>query len=70
MTNTTDKESDSLNLPILPLITKITELIHSARATVVYNINTLQVRTNFEIGRLIVEYEQGGSERAEYGKKT
>jgi hypothetical protein len=28
------------------------------------------VSTNFEIIRFIVEYEQGGSERAEYGKKT
>jgi hypothetical protein len=28
------------------------------------------VSTNFEIIRFIVEYEQCGSERAEYGKKT
>lgn len=28
------------------------------------------MRTNFEISRFIVEYEQGGSEWAEYGKKT
>jgi hypothetical protein len=34
------------------------------------NVNTLQVVTNFEIGRRIVEYEQRGSKRAAYGKRT
>ncbi len=29
----------------------------------------IQVYTNFEIGRRIVEHEQQGAERAEYGKK-
>ncbi|MGV8109627.1 DUF1016 N-terminal domain-containing protein [Methanospirillum sp.] len=48
----------------------MSRFLKSARATVVYNINILQVSTNFEIIRFIVEYEQGGSERAEYGKKT
>lgn len=33
------------------------------------NINTLQLRIDFEIGQFIVEYEQGGSKRAEYEKK-
>ncbi|HWQ66614.1 MAG TPA: DUF1016 N-terminal domain-containing protein [Methanospirillum sp.] len=42
----------------------------TARITAVHNINILQVRTNFEIGGLIVEYEPGGSERAGYGKQT
>jgi queuine/archaeosine tRNA-ribosyltransferase len=31
-------------------------------------VNTLQVLTNFEIGRRIVEHEQQGKARAEYGK--
>lgn len=32
-------------------------------------INQTMVHTYFEIGRMIVEEEQGGKERAEYGKK-
>ncbi|MEA3287727.1 MAG: DUF1016 N-terminal domain-containing protein [Candidatus Marinimicrobia bacterium] len=32
-------------------------------------VNTLQVMTNFEIGRQIIDHEQQGAERAEYGKK-
>ncbi|WFN38006.1 PDDEXK nuclease domain-containing protein [Methanomicrobium antiquum] len=32
--------------------------------------NTLQVITNFEIGRIIVENEQSGKIKAEYGKNT
>jgi len=34
-----------------------------------HHVNTLQVLTNFEIGRRIVEHEQKGAERAEYGKE-
>ena len=32
-------------------------------------IDTVQVRTCWEIGRHIVEFEQGGAARAEYGEK-
>ncbi len=52
------------------LFKEIRELILTARNTVVRNIDTIQVVTNFEIGRRIVEYEQGGKIRAEYGEKT
>ncbi|WP_371925200.1 DUF1016 N-terminal domain-containing protein [Desulfobulbus alkaliphilus] len=34
----------------------------------VHSVDLIQVMTNFEIGRRIVEHEQGGEERAEYGK--
>lgn len=47
---------------------KIRGLIQSARQAVVHSVDLLQVLTNFEIGRRIVEHEQGGTERAEYGK--
>ena len=49
------------------LFTNIRQLILSARQAVARNVNTIQVITNFEIGRIIVEHEQGGVERAEYG---
>jgi predicted nuclease of restriction endonuclease-like (RecB) superfamily len=50
------------------LITEVRGLIESARHAAATTINTLQVLTNFEIGRRIVEHEQKGAERAEYGK--
>ena len=42
-------------------------LIQSARHAAATSVNSLQVLTNFEIGRRIVEHEQKGAERAEYG---
>ncbi|NVN89973.1 MAG: hypothetical protein HXX11_05150 [Desulfuromonadales bacterium] len=50
-----------------PLITELRGLIQSAHHTVATLVNTLQVLTNFEIGRRIVEHEQKGAERAAYG---
>ena len=56
-----------------PLNTKffsqIVDLLQSARNTVVRTINQTMVHTYFEIGRMIVEEEQNGKDRAEYGKK-
>ncbi len=50
------------------LFKEIRALIMAARKAVVRNIDTIQVMTSFEIGRRIVEYEQQGKNRAEYGK--
>jgi predicted nuclease of restriction endonuclease-like (RecB) superfamily len=50
------------------LITEIREMILAARRAAVHSVDMIQVVTNFEIGRRIVEYEQQGSERAQYGK--
>jgi hypothetical protein len=45
-------------------------LIVSARATVARGVDLVQVHTNFEIGRRIVEQEQKGKGRATYGKEV
>ena len=50
------------------LLLEVRKLILSARKAVVHSVDLIQVLTNFEIGRRIVEHEQQGSERAEYGK--
>ena len=50
------------------LVEAIGGLIQSARSRVVQTINTEMVRLYWEIGRHIVEYEQGGSDRAKYGE--
>lgn len=49
--------------------TQIVDLLQSARRDVVRAVNQTMVLTYFEIGRMIVEEEQGGKERADYGKQ-
>ena len=51
-----------------PLVEKVRVLVQSARRAVAASFNSLQVLTNLEIGRLIVEHEQQGSQRADYGE--
>ena len=50
------------------LIAEVKELLQNARRQTVRQVNQTMVLTYFEIGRKIVEEEQGGKERAEYGK--
>ena len=52
-----------------PIINKISQLLELARNRVVIMVNQTMVLTYFEIGRMIVEDEQNGENRAEYGKK-
>jgi len=47
----------------------IKELLHSARNHIYQTINTTMTQTYWEIGRRIVEEEQNGESRAEYGRK-
>lgn len=51
------------------LFSKIADLLHAARQHVVRTVNQTMVYTYYEIGRMIVEDEQQGKERAEYGKQ-
>lgn len=50
------------------LAEKIEVLVTEARKKVASVVNTAQVYTYYEIGRYIIEDEQGGKIRAEYGK--
>jgi len=52
------------------LYLKIAGLLQTARQNVVRAVNRTMVYTYFEIGRIIVEDEQQGQERAEYGKQV
>jgi predicted nuclease of restriction endonuclease-like (RecB) superfamily len=47
--------------------TGIVELLNAARSAAVRNVNSLMTATYWEIGRRIVESEQGGTARASYG---
>ena len=48
---------------------KVAELLKEARKSVVQTINKTMAYTYFEIGKMIVEEEQKGQKRAEYGKQ-
>jgi len=50
------------------LITDIAKLIEQGRKVAVQYVNTALVTTYWLMGRRIVEFEQKGKERAEYGK--
>ena len=52
------------------LYTQIASILDQSRKFVVNTVNTAMVYAYFEIGRLIVEDEQQGKTRAEYGKET
>jgi hypothetical protein len=45
----------------------IADLLEEARRASARAVNALMTATYWEIGRRIVEYEQGGKARAEYG---
>lgn len=53
---------------ISALVKQIRELILAARKAAAQAVDRIQVATCFEIGRRIVEHEQQGAHRAEYGK--
>jgi predicted nuclease of restriction endonuclease-like (RecB) superfamily len=51
------------------LFSQVVALLQNARQQVLRTVNSTMVYTYFEIGRMIVEEEQSGKERAEYGKQ-
>jgi predicted nuclease of restriction endonuclease-like (RecB) superfamily len=51
------------------LITEIRTIMETARTTIVHEINTTMLNTYWQIGRTIVEREQNGNLKAQYGKK-
>ena len=59
-----------MTLPSKTLLQDIKALLHNARSQVMRTVNTTMVHTYFEIGRLIVEHEQQGQEKALYGQET
>ena len=51
------------------LVSQISETFVQGRQKAVLTVNFYLVETYWQIGQYIVEYEQGGSEKAEYGKR-
>lgn len=61
---------DSIKNKSDELYFQIASVLSKSRKFVVSTVNTTMVRSYFEIGRIIVENEQNGKSRAEYGKET
>ncbi len=59
----------SNNLQNKIIFQQVVLLLQNARQQVLRTVNSTMVYTYFEIGRIIVEEEQNGNNRAEYGKK-
>lgn len=51
------------------LVEQISDTWQQAKTDVAISVNTHLLEANWQIGKYIVEYEQGGKERAEYGKQ-
>ena len=51
------------------VLSDVIDLLESARRASARTINTIITATYWEIGRRIVEFEQGGSKKAEYGEQ-
>lgn len=58
------------NNTLQPLIDNISMAIQNARREVASHINATMTRTYWQIGKYIVEYEQGGQAKVAYGAST
>ena len=56
--------------PSSRLVDEVRQLLQTARRTVAQQVNTQLLETYWEIGRVIVKYEQKDQARAEYGQQT
>jgi predicted nuclease of restriction endonuclease-like (RecB) superfamily len=51
------------------IVSELIDLVESARRVSVRSVNAVMTATYWEIGRRIVEFEQGGKRRAKYGEE-
>ena len=66
--NEIEKNNQIVEARAEQLANRIEALVVEARKKITSTVNVAMVYTNYEIGRYIVEDEQGGKIRAEYGK--
>lgn len=67
--NTARKKADlSPTADYTGLVGGISELLETARHASARAVNAVMTATYWEVGRRIIEFEQGGEKRAEYGK--
>ncbi|SDM47013.1 Predicted nuclease of restriction endonuclease-like (RecB) superfamily, DUF1016 family [Oryzisolibacter propanilivorax] len=70
-TSTMHHEAHDASAPgeLAPLIGQLRRLIANAREQALRAVDVIQVQTCWQVGRHIVEFEQGGQQRAGYGKR-
>ena len=69
MKKSVTKKAASITGDYIGLVGNIGDLLKSARRTSARAVNAVMTATYWEIGRRIVEFEQGGKERAAYGEE-
>jgi DUF1016 N-terminal domain len=62
-------EKQPVSSPIEPLYDQIRLLLLESRKQVYRAVNFVMVETYWRIGQMIIEHEQGGKARADYGKQ-
>jgi predicted nuclease of restriction endonuclease-like (RecB) superfamily len=73
MKKSTSKRKTTAPTPVRDysnLLGGVSELLESARRASARAVNALMTATYWEVGRRIVEFEQGGEKRAEYGEEV
>ena len=65
----TDKDL-TITSDISPIVQEIKTVLDTARSKVARQVNSELLNTYWNIGRIICEYEQTDSVRADYGKQT
>lgn len=58
------------NTPTENYIERVLDILRTARSQAARQVNLTMVRAYLEIGRIVVEQEQGGKTNASYGKQT
>ena len=53
--------------PINPVYSEIKSILEQSRKQVIKTVNSVMVKAYWNIGKIIVEEEQKGEKRAEYG---
>jgi predicted nuclease of restriction endonuclease-like (RecB) superfamily len=64
------KKSDAVSPAITELYREVRAVLDEARASAYRAVNTAMVQSYWQVGRLIVEHEQGGMKRAAYGEQV
>lgn len=63
------KTDSPATMDIAPLVGQLRQLIADARHRALRAVDVIQVQTCWQVGRHIVEFEQGGQARATYGQR-
>ena len=63
MSNHLTPDQSGNDPPLQTLVAQLRDLIRDARGRALRSVDAIQVRTCWEIGRHIVEFEQGGAAR-------